>query len=280
MGMRLMHVTVGGDDLPAVMADNTVYDARGWCSAWSGSEFSSARLTALREAVSTFPVIDGYDRIGPCVKTPGQILAVGLNYRDHAQESNMKVPSEPVVFTKSVHSLSGPNDDIILPSGARKLDWEVEVGLVIGELVYQASIEAAGKAIAGYFLANDVSEREWQLEREGQWSKGKSAPSFCPIGPWVVPALDLPHSHDLRVTLSVNGTTRQDARTSSMIFDYAQIVSRLSSYMELHPGDIILTGTPDGVGLATDEYLRAGDRIVLSADGLGEQRALVVDQIR
>lgn len=278
--MRLLHVTVDGADVPAVMLGDTIHDASGWCAAWAGEEFSPARLAALKHAVSQFPVVDGYDRIGPCVKTPGQILAVGLNYRDHAQESNMKVPSEPVCFTKSVHSLSGPNDDIILPAGARKLDWEVEVGLVIGELTYQASVEQAGTAIAGYFLANDVSEREWQLEREGQWSKGKSAPTFCPIGPWVVPASDLPDASDLQLTLSVNGRMRQSARTSSMIFDYAQIVSRLSSYMELHPGDIILTGTPDGVGLATGEYLAAGDEVVLAADGLGEQRALVVDQIR
>lgn len=278
--MRLLHVTVGGDDLPAVMVRDTLYDARGWCTAWTGAEFSAARMSALREAISMFPVIDGYDRIGPCVKQPGQILAVGLNYRDHAQESSMKVPSEPVCFSKSVHSLSGPNDDIIMPIGASKLDWEVEVGLVIGELTYQASIDEAEEAIGGYFLANDVSERVWQLEREGQWSKGKSAPSFCPIGPWVVPASELPDARDLHLTLSVNGTVRQDARTSSMIFDYAQIVSRLSEYMELHPGDIILTGTPDGVGLATGEYLAAGDHVTLAADGLGEQRAIVVEQVR
>ena len=278
--MRLLHVTVSGEDVPAVLQNDTVYDARGWCDAWSGEEFSADRLRELRDVVSEFPVINGYDRIGPCIKTPGQILAVGLNYRDHAQESNMKVPSEPVCFTKSVHSLSGPNDDIILPAGANKLDWEVEIGLVIGTLTYQASLDEAERAIAGFFLANDVSEREWQLEREGQWSKGKSAPTFCPIGPWVVPASDLPDAGDLRLALFVNGATRQDARTSSMIFDYAQIVSRLSAYMELHPGDIILTGTPDGVGLATGEYLVSGDRLMLTAEGLGEQHAQVVPQSR
>lgn len=278
--MRLLHVTVDGQDVPAVLLDDTLYDARSWCQAWSGEEFSSGRMTALRAAAPDFPTIDGYDRIGPCVTAPGQILAVGLNYRDHAQESKMKVPSEPVCFSKSVHSLSGPDDDIIIPVGAEKVDWEVEIGLVIGELAYQASVDEAARAIGGYFLANDVSEREWQLEREGQWSKGKSAPTFCPIGPWVVPASDLPDADDIRLTLSVNGDTRQDARTSSMIFGFAQIVSKLSEYMELRPGDIILTGTPDGVGLATGEYLVADDVLVLTADGLGEQRARVVTQSR
>ncbi|USQ79206.1 fumarylacetoacetate hydrolase family protein [Ornithinimicrobium faecis] len=224
------------------------------------------------------PKLEAYDRISACVKAPSQIVAVGLNYRSHAKESQMSVPGEPICFSKSPHSISGPNDDIIMPTTAGKLDWEVELALVVGAHAYQADLEQAEASIAGYCLTNDVSERTWQLEREGQWMKGKSAPTFCPTGPWFVPAADLPDPGNLKLSLSVNGKIRQQANTSSMIFSPAQIVSILSEYMVFQPGDLILTGTPEGVGMGSNEYLSPGDEVVASIEGLGEQSMRVVRQ--
>lgn len=279
-GLRLLHVEVGGEERPALLTGDTLRDASSWCTSWSGDEFDPGRLEELRGVAETLPILESHGRVGPCVRRPSQVVAVGLNYRSHAEESQMEVPSEPICFMKSPHSLSGPNDDIVLPTDATKLDWEVEVAVVIGRYAYQADAEEAAAAIAGYCLTNDVSERVWQLEREGQWVKGKSAPTFCPTGPWFVPAKDVPEPGALRLSLTVNGAVRQEASTASMIFSPVEIISSLSRYFPFHPGDLVLTGTPEGVGLGSDEYLAAGDEIVATVDGLGEQRMRVVQQTR
>lgn len=275
-GLRLLHVWVGDQERPAVLVEDTLRDASSWCRSWNGDEFAPQRLEELRHVAGGLPVLEEYDGLGACLKTPSQVVGVGLNYRSHAQESRMAVPSEPICFSKSPHSLSGPNDDIVMPAGATKLDWEVEVAVVIGQHTYQADTEQAAAAIAGYCLTNDVSERVWQLEREGQWMKGKSAPTFCPTGPWFVPAGDMPDSANLSLSLSVNGVVRQKASTSSMIFSPAEIISSLSEYFPFYPGDLILTGTPEGVGMGSNEYLSVGDEVVAIVAGLGEQRMRVV----
>ncbi len=264
-----------------MLRDDVLLDARSWCSSWRGEEFGVGRLQALRDALDAFPPLETtYDRIGACVSAPSQVVAVGLNYRSHAEESQMVVPAEPICFSKSPHSLSGPNDDIVMPPTATKLDWEVELAVVVGQAIYQADQVEAAAAIAGYCLTNDVSERVWQLEREGQWMKGKSAPTFCPTGPWFVPAADVPDPDDLMLSLSVNGVVRQKASTASMIFSPAKILSSLSKYMPFRPGDLVLTGTPEGVGMGADEYLSDGDEIVATIEFLGEQRTRVVQQER
>jgi 2-keto-4-pentenoate hydratase/2-oxohepta-3-ene-1,7-dioic acid hydratase in catechol pathway len=275
-GLRLLHVWIGNQQRPAVIVDGILRDASSWCRSWNGEEFAPRRLRELRKVAEGLPVIGAYDRLGPCITMPSQVVGVGLNYRSHAVESRMAVPSEPICFSKSPHSLSGPNDDIVMPAGATKLDWEVEVAVVIGQYTYQANAEQAAAAIAGYCLVNDVSERVWQLEREGQWMKGKSAPTFCPTGPWFVPAGDMDDPKSLNLSLSVNGVVRQKASTSSMIFSPAEIVRSLSEYFPFYPGDLILTGTPEGVGMGSGEYLRVGDEVVATAAGLGEQRMRVV----
>lgn len=216
--------------------------------------------------------LDGL-RLGPPVARPHKILGIGLNYADHAEEAGMEVPSEPVVFSKATSSLSGPFDDILLPPGAEKVDWEVELGVVIGRLCrYLPDEEAAGRVIAGYTIGNDVSERSLQLERGGQWVKGKSADTFSPIGPWLVTPEELGDVSRLELVCRVNGEVRQSGSTSTMIFSVSHIVWYLSQVMTLEPGDLILTGTPPGVGLATGAYLVEGDVVEMEITGLGTQR--------
>lgn len=273
--LRLAHVEVDGSQIPVVLSDEATLDARSLCSAWEGDWFTADRLSEIRAAMSSLPVVETHGRFGPCVQRPSQIVAVGLNYVDHAAESQMKLPSEPICFSKSVHSLCGPDDDIVMPTEASKLDWEAEMGLIVGKYVYQTSLEEARGAIAGYCLANDVSERVWQLEREGQWMKGKSALTFCPTGPWFIPAEEL-DAGSIELKLSVNGQVRQHDSTASMVFTPDVIIQTLSQYFPFYPGDLVLTGTPEGVGMATGEYLQIGDVIELSAGPLGSQTNRVV----
>jgi 2-keto-4-pentenoate hydratase/2-oxohepta-3-ene-1,7-dioic acid hydratase in catechol pathway len=221
----------------------------------------------------TLPLVDDDARIGPCVGHVGKFICVGLNYADHAAESGMAVPAEPVLFMKATSAICGPNDDVIIPRGSEKTDWEVELGVVIGrEARYISEIEALDH-VAGYCVINDVSERAFQMERGGQWVKGKSADTFGPIGPWFVTRDEVPDPQNLSMWLEVDGHRFQNGSTRTMVFGVAQLVSYISQFMSLQPGDIISTGTPPGVGLGQKPpvYLRAGQVIKLSIEGLGEQ---------
>jgi len=208
----------------------------------------------------------------------GKFICIGLNYIDHARETGNQAPAEPVVFMKATSAIVGPNDDIVQPRGSNKLDWEVELGVVIGTKAKYVSEERALAHVAGYFLANDVSERAFQTEGTGQWTKGKSCDTFGPIGPWLVTADEVPNPQDLRLWLDVDGVRRQHGTTANMIFSFARIVSYLSGLMTLHPGDVIITGTPAGVGqgMKPPVYLRPGQVITLGIEGLGQQSQIVV----
>lgn len=240
---------------------------------------SPERLRALSAIdLDKMPLVEGISRFGVPVSGARQFVAIGLNYRKHAEESGMAIPAEPVVFTKALTSLSGANDDIILPDGSEETDWELELAFVIGATARKVSRESALDYVAGYCVANDVSERNWQLKRNGQWGKGKSFDSFGPIGPWLVTADEIPDPQNLAMELSVNGIVKQRSNTADMIFSVAEIVSYLSCFMTLLPGDIIVTGTPAGVGLGMKppQFLKKGDVVSLQIDRLGSQTQKVV----
>ncbi|MDX1366686.1 fumarylacetoacetate hydrolase family protein [Pseudomonas sp.] len=230
-----------------------------------------AELATLDE--SSLPLVPADVRLGPPLARIGKIVCVGLNYADHAKESGLPVPAEPVLFMKATSAISGPFDPVILPRGSSKTDWEVELGVVIGRKAQYVERAEAMDYVAGYCIVNDVSERAFQLERGGQWDKGKSADTFAPIGPWLVTRDELADVADLQLRLSVNGELRQQGNTRTMIFSIEEIVSYVSQFMTLNPGDVISTGTPPGVGagMSPPQFLRPGDRMTLSIDGLGEQ---------
>ena len=237
------------------------------------------RLQALAAIdLSKMPLVDASVRIGAPVGGVRQFIAIGLNYRRHAEESGLPIPAEPIVFTKAITALSGPNDDIVLPAGSEQTDWEIELGIVIGSIAQNITVEKALQHVAGYCLANDVSERHWQIHRNGQWGKGKSFDSFGPIGPYLVTTDEIPDPQVLAMALLVNGKIMQESNTSDMIFSVAQIVSYLSQFMTLLPGDVIITGTPAGVGLGMKPptFLRTGDIVTLQIDQLGSQTQRVV----
>jgi 2-keto-4-pentenoate hydratase/2-oxohepta-3-ene-1,7-dioic acid hydratase in catechol pathway len=234
------------------------------------------RLRKLDPA--TLPAVSGNPRLGPCVAGVSKLVCVGLNYVDHAKEAGAPIPTEPVLFLKAISSINGPDDDVMLPKGAEKGDWEVELGIVIGTKAQYVSVHDALKHVAGYCIANDVSERNFQLERGGNWSKGKSADTFCPLGPWLVTADEVPDPQALDLFCEVNGQRMQNSSTKNMIFPCAHIVSYISHFMTLMPGDVIPTGTPAGValGLKPPRFLKPGDVMRLGIAGLGEQRQKVV----
>lgn len=279
--MKLMRIGTLGREVPCV-EDNTGQ----WRDVSSlVPDFDPSTLgPRLRKlfadtTLQTLPAVapDG-QRVGSPLSRPGTIFAIGLNYRDHAAEAGMAVPSEPVVFSKAASSLSGPNDPIRFAAGMSKLDWEVELGIVIGAPLLNArSTDEARAAIFGYVLVNDVSERSWQLEHGGQWIKGKSYPSFCPTGPWLVTADAIPDPQALKLWLDVDGTARQRGTTSDMIFPVFELVRYLSSFAELRPGDLIITGTPAGVGAGFKPplFLSPGNVVTLGNDLLGSQRQIV-----
>lgn len=243
--------------------------------------FASDGIGRLRKWLETnactAPVISEGTRLGSPVGRPSKIICIGLNYSDHAKESGMQVPSEPVVFFKSTTALTGPNDTLVIPRGSEKTDWEVELAVVIGKKASYVSEDDAAAHIAGYLLHNDYSERAWQLERGGQWVKGKSADTFAPLGPWLATPEEIPDPHSLRLWLKVNGETKQDGNSSNLIFRIPFLISYLSNFMTLLPGDVISTGTPAGVGLGfkPPQYLKDGDVVELGIDGLGTQRQKV-----
>jgi 2,4-diketo-3-deoxy-L-fuconate hydrolase len=238
---------------------------------------SLQKLAQLKE--QSLPAVSGNPRLGPPVSGTRQFMAIGLNYSDHARESNMEIPKEPVVFTKAVSCIQGPNDPIMLPRGSIKTDWEVELGVIIGSQASYISEAQALAHVAGYCVINDVSEREYQLERGGTWDKGKGCPTFGPLGPWLVTADEVGDPQTLSMWLDVNGRRLQTGSTRTMIFGVARLVSYLSNFMTLLPGDVITTGTPPGVGLGIKPnpmYLKAGDVVTLGIEKLGEQRQSVV----
>ncbi len=235
-----------------------------------------ARLLKLK--TDKLPLVRGKPRMGAPVNGIGKFIAIGLNYSDHAKEAGMPIPKEPIVFTKAISSIQGPDDDVMLPMGSVKGDWEVELGVVIGKQARYVTQKSALDYVAGYVLSNDVSEREFQLERGGQWDKGKGCDTFGPLGPWLVTKEEIPNPQKLAMWLDVNGQRMQTGNTKTMIFSVAKIVSHLSEYMTLMPGDVIITGTPPGVGMGMkpQRFLKAGDVITLGIEGLGTQTQRVV----
>lgn len=244
----------------------------------AGHALSDESLDQLRKlSVQDLPVVQGEPRIGPCVADVGKFICIGLNYSDHAAETGATVPPEPIVFMKATSAIVGPDDNIVIPRGSTKTDWEVELGVVIGKKAKYVSEQDALDYVSGYCVVNDVSERAFQTERSGQWTKGKSSDTFGPIGPWLVTRDDVPDPQNLSMWLTVNGTSMQDGSSNTMVYGVAYLVSYLSQFMTLHPGDIISTGTPPGVGMGMTPpvYLKAGDVVELGIEGLGTQRQTV-----
>ncbi len=277
--MKLLRFGPKGRERPGMLDEHgVVRDLSGHIADIAGDVLSPEGLDRLRAIdPATLPAIDQVERYGACVGAVGKFICIGLNYSEHAAESGMEVPPEPVIFSKATSAVNGPNDPIIKPRGSTKLDWEVELAVVIGSHVSYANEEEAAKAIAGYCVCNDVSERSFQLERHGTWDKGKGCDSFGPIGPWLVTADEVGNPHELDMWLEVNGKRFQDGNTRTMVYQPAFLVSYLSQFMSLQPGDIISTGTPAGVGMGLDppQYLNVGDVIELGVQGLGSQRQVV-----
>ena len=243
----------------------------------AGEGLSPRSLGKLSQAaLNQLPLVQGAPRLGPCVGDVGKIICIGLNYSDHAAESGMDVPEEPVIFFKATSSIIGPNDEVLIPRGSVKTDWEVELGVVIGKTASYVDEADAMDHVAGYCVINDLSEREFQLERSGQWVKGKSCDTFCPLGPWLVTRDEIKDPSNLKMKLSVNDHQYQNGSTATMVFKIPFLISYLSQYMSLHPGDVISTGTPPGVGLGQNPpiYLKAGDVMELSIEGLGVQKQI------
>jgi 2-keto-4-pentenoate hydratase/2-oxohepta-3-ene-1,7-dioic acid hydratase in catechol pathway len=278
--LKLLRFGARGGERPGVLGhDGAIRDVSSIVRDFAPETLSSDLLERLQAAdLSSLPAAPGDVRIGAPLSRTGHFIAIGLNYADHAAETGAPIPKEPIVFSKASNSLSGPNDDVLLPKGSVKADWEVELAVIIGRRCDYVEEAEALSHVFGYAVCNDVSEREYQIERGGQWIKGKSALTFGPLGPWLVTADEVPDPQNLAMFLDVNGNRAQTGNTSTMVFGVAQIVSYLSRFMVLDPGDIITTGTPPGVGMGRKppEYLKEGDEMHLGIDGLGEQRQRVL----
>jgi 2-keto-4-pentenoate hydratase/2-oxohepta-3-ene-1,7-dioic acid hydratase in catechol pathway len=278
--MKLLRVGAPGKERPAILdAKDVIRDLSSVVTDIAGDALLPDSLSKIRKLdVSTLPSVNGSTRIGPCVGGVGKFLCVGLNYSDHAAESNMAVPAEPIIFMKATSCICGPYDDVELPRGSQKSDWEVELGVVIGKPAKYVTEADAMSHVAGFCVVNDLSERSYQLEGTGQWVKGKSADTFGPIGPWLVTIDEVPDCQNLGLWLEVDGHRYQDGTTKTMVFGVQFLVSYLSRFMSLQPGDIITTGTPPGVGHGKKPpvYLRSGNVMRLGVDGLGEQKQRVV----
>jgi 2-keto-4-pentenoate hydratase/2-oxohepta-3-ene-1,7-dioic acid hydratase in catechol pathway len=274
--MKLVRFGEAGQEKPGLVdAQGQIRDLSGVVSDITGATLSAKTLDAIRQTdPGTLPLAPSGQRLGACVGHVRNFIAIGLNYADHAAETGAPIPAEPIVFNKAPSCIVGPNDDVIIPRHSQKTDWEVELAIVIGE---KASYVAANEAldfVAGYCVCNDVSEREFQIERGGTWTKGKGCPTFGPLGPWLVTKDEIPDPQNLSMWLDVNGERMQNGSTKTMIFNVAQIVSYVSHFMILEPGDVITTGTPPGVGMGMkpQRFLKAGDVVSLGIEGLGEQR--------
>ncbi|WP_040262562.1 ureidoglycolate lyase [Pseudomonas massiliensis] len=280
--MKLLRFGEPGQERPALLdSRGGIRDLTGHIPDIAGAALEAASLEALATLnPDSLPLVEGNPRIGPCVGQVGKFICIGLNYADHAAESNMAVPTEPVVFNKWTSAICGPNDDVQIPRGSRKTDWEVELGVVIGRAGRYIDERDAMAHVAGYCVINDVSEREWQLERGGTWDKGKGFDTFGPIGPWLVTKEEIPDPHQLDLWLEVDGHRYQNGNTRTLVFQIPALIAYLSRCMSLQPGDIISTGTPPGVGLGVKPepvFLRAGQEMRLGIAGLGEQRQRTVD---
>jgi 2,4-diketo-3-deoxy-L-fuconate hydrolase len=278
--MKLLRHGPAGNEKPGALDANGVpRDLSLLVSDFTPEWLAPDKLRALAAIdLRRMPIVPVGERLGAPVSGIRQFVAIGLNYRQHAEEAGLEIPNEPVVFTKALTSIAGPNDDVTLPTGSEAGDWEIELAFVVGTQAKGVSVEQALSHVAGYCLANDVSERDWQINRNGQWGKGKSFDGFGPLGPWLVTGDELPDPQDIPLELAVNGEARQRSNTSDMIFPVAQILSYLSEFMTLLPGDVVITGTPAGVGLGMKppQFLRRGDVMSLSGGPLGTQRQLVV----
>jgi 2-keto-4-pentenoate hydratase/2-oxohepta-3-ene-1,7-dioic acid hydratase in catechol pathway len=280
--MKLLRFGPPGREKPGILdAEGRIRDLSKIVPDLAGDALSAGSLAKIKKAAATgkLPVVKGKPRIGACVGHVGNFIAIGLNYSDHAAETGMPIPKEPIIFNKAPSCICGPNDATIIPRESTKLDYEIELGIVIGSRGRYLSKDRAMSVVAGYCLANDVSERVFQIERSGQWTKGKSCETFGPIGPWLVTKDEIKDPQNLAMLLTVNGETRQNGSTKTMIFDCAHLVWYCSQFMVLEPGDVIVTGTPPGVALGMKpepKFLQAGDVVKLSMPGLGEQTQKIV----
>ena len=280
--MKLLRVGQKGQEKPAALDKNgKIRDLSDHINDLNPSSINFETLSKLQKLdLETLKELSNSERIGSCLSNPGKFVAIGLNYSDHAAETGQAVPSEPIVFMKATSSINGPNDDIEISKDSKKLDWEVELGIIIGKNTKNISQDQSQSHIFGYCLVNDVSEREWQIEKMGQWVKGKSHDTYGPIGPYIVTKDEVKDINNLNLSLDLNGKRMQTGNTNTMIFNVDYIVSYLSKYMSLQPGDIITTGTPPGVGMGMKPqlFLKAGDKMRLSIDLLGEQNSQVVQE--
>jgi ureidoglycolate lyase len=280
--MKLLRYGSPGQEKPGILApDGEIRDLSAIIPDIAGEALLPGSMEKLRNAdISRLSVVQGRPRMGPCVGSVGKFVCIGLNYSDHAKESGMTLPVEPVIFMKATSSICGPDDDVVMPRGSTKMDWEVELGVVIGKPAKYVDEADALSHVAGYCVINDLSERAFQLEGTGQWVKGKSADTFGPIGPWLVTPDEVPDPQNLDVWLEVDGHRYQNGSTRTMVFGVAYLISYVSRFMSLRSGDVISTGTPPGVGLGQKPpvYLRAGSRMRLSVGGLGEQNQKVVTE--
>jgi 2-keto-4-pentenoate hydratase/2-oxohepta-3-ene-1,7-dioic acid hydratase in catechol pathway len=282
--MKLLRYGAPGAEKPGCLdTQGNIRDLSKHISDVNGAALSSEKLDALRQLdITSLPIISNNPRLGACVAGVGKFICIGLNYADHAAETGAKIPTEPVLFLKANSAICGPNDDTIIPRGSKKTDWEVELGVVIGKAAKYVTEADALDYVAGYCVIHDVSEREFQKERGGQWDKGKGCDTFGPIGPWLVTKDEVSDPQNLSLWLEVDGHRYQNGTTQNMIYSVAFLVSYLSQFFTLHPGDVISTGTPAGVGLGLKPepvYLKAGQKVVLSVEGMGRQEHLMVADI-
>ena len=272
--MKLLRVGEKGKEQPAILDNNDeIRDVSSLLDDWHGENIYRENLNKFNDLTS-LPIVAKDTRIGSCIPRPGKIIAVGLNYTDHAKEANLEVPSEPIIFMKATTSFSGPFDPVVIPKDSHKTDWEVELGVVIGKPARYVSEDAAKDHIAGFCVIHDVSEREHQIEKCGQWVKGKSHDTFCPTGPWLVTPDEVGDPHNLKMWLEVDGKMRQNGNSNTIVFNSYHLVSYISNFMTLETGDLITTGTPPGVGLGCNppEYLKEGMTVRLGIEKLGEQQ--------
>ena len=278
--MKLLRVGEKGKEKPAILdADGKIRDISSHINDLNPENLNFETMSKIQSAdTSSLPELSSNQRVGSCITSPGKFVAIGLNYSDHAAEVGADIPKEPIMFMKATSSMCGPNDDVEIVSGSKKLDWEVELGIVIGKEAKHISESQSQDHILGYCLVNDVSEREWQIEKMGQWVKGKSHDTYGPTGPYLVTKDEIKDINNLKMILDVNGERMQTGNTSTMIFNVDIIVSYVSKFMSLQPGDIITTGTPPGVGMGRKPqvFLKAGDEMKLSIENLGEQNSKVV----
>ncbi len=277
--MKLVRFGEKGSERPGIVdKTGTIRDASSLVGDYTPKTVADAVATLKTADLSALPAAPAGSRLGAPLSRTGHFIGIGLNYADHAAESGMPIPTEPIIFSKAPNTLSGPNDDIVLPRGSQKTDWECELAFVIGKRAHYVSEADALDHVLGFALCNDVSERAYQNERGGQWIKGKSAPGFGPLGPWLVTADEIADCQNLDMHLDLNGERRQTGNTKTMIFPVAHLIAYLSTFMVLEPGDVVTTGTPPGVGMGMKPplYLKAGDELTLGIAGLGEQRQTIV----